>query len=392
MRTMQGSFAGRTFANTAACVDSILSEHFGYLSDSVKLDRYRRALAYVVRSGDVAVDLGCGSAILGLMCLRSGAGSVYAIEEGTIIQVARRAVAEAGFADQVQILSGRSYDVELPERADVVVCDHVGYFGFDYGVVELFADARRRFLKPGGILVPSEIHLSVAAVDSPTCREHIQRWRQGGIPAEYRWVGEVVANDKRAVTLQADELLSPAAPLATLVLGEDLPPFVSWTAEMTCERDGMLDGIAGWFDCRLAGDVWMTNSPLAHERLNRNQALLPLQEAVQVRAGERLRVTVMARQQDHVLGWVIELPDTGREYRHSTGLLLDQASLARGGPQRIARPNRRAAALQVVLGYCDGTRTVGEIEQLVRDQHPSLLNSDHELASFVRQALLWNTV
>src|SRR5690606_20151379 len=126
------------------------------------------------------------------------------------------------------------------------------------------------------------------AVDSPACREHIRRWRQDGIPAEYRWVGEIVANDKRAVTLQADELLSPAAPLATLVLGEDLPPFVSWTAEMTCLRDGMLDGVAGWFDCRLAGDVWMTNSPLAQERLQRSQALLPLQEAVEVRAGERL--------------------------------------------------------------------------------------------------------
>lgn len=373
-------------------MDSILSEHFGYLSDSVKLDRYRLALANVVRPGDVAVDLGCGSAILGLMCLRAGAGSVYAIEEGTIIQVARRAVAEAGFADRVQFLSDRSYDVDLPERADIVVCDHVGYFGFDYGVVELFADARRRLLKPGGTLVPSEIHLSVAAVDSPTCREHIRRWRQDGIPTEYHWVGEIVANDKRAVTLQADELLSPAAPLATLVLGEDLPPFVSWTAEMTCQRDGMLDGVAGWFDCRLAGDVWMTNSPLARERLDRHQALLPLHESVEVRAGERLRVTVMARQRDQVLGWVIELPDTGREYRHSTGLLLDQASLARGGPQRIARPNRRAVALQVVLGYCDGTRTVDEVEQLVRDRHPGLLTSDHELASFVRRVLLWNTV
>ena len=40
-----------------------------------------------------------------------------------------------------------------------MLCDHLGYFGFDYGIIELLQDARERFLKPRGIVVPSRVKL-----------------------------------------------------------------------------------------------------------------------------------------------------------------------------------------------------------------------------------------
>ena len=40
-------------------------------------------------------------------------------------------------------------------------------------------------------------------------------------------------------------MLAEAEQLATFKLGADAEAFQSWTAEFTCSRDGMLDGLAG---------------------------------------------------------------------------------------------------------------------------------------------------
>ena len=141
-------------------------EHFEYLADSIKLARFEAAINACVRANHKVVDLGCGTGVLGLMALKAGARHVYFIDHGPVIEVARRIVIDAGFEDRAAFYEASSFETELPEQADIVICDHVGYFGFDYGVLELFADAQHRFLKPGGILVPSSLDLWLAPIHS----------------------------------------------------------------------------------------------------------------------------------------------------------------------------------------------------------------------------------
>ena len=67
----------------------ILDEHRQYLSDSVRVAALSAAIHRVVKPGDIVVDLGAGTGILGLVACRAGASRVYAIEEGGMIEVAR---------------------------------------------------------------------------------------------------------------------------------------------------------------------------------------------------------------------------------------------------------------------------------------------------------------
>ena len=102
------------------------------------------------------------------------------------------------------------------EKVDIVLCDHVGYFGFDYDILKLLADARERFLKPNGIVVPGKIDVMLAPIESNQSRDLVTRWSDGSVPAEFDWVANAAANTKLAVDLKADELIADPASLGTL--------------------------------------------------------------------------------------------------------------------------------------------------------------------------------
>lgn len=371
----------------------MLQEHLGYLADAPRLDKFRRAIAAVVRPGDVVADLGCGSGILGLLALQAGAAHVYAIDDSAMLHVARETLARAGLAQRATFIQGRSQQVSLPARVDVAMCDHVGYFGFDYGIVELLADARRRFLKPGGAIVPARIALQLAAVESAAARRYTEDWRAERVPAEFHWLREKAVNAKHDIGLRPEDVLSSPVSPGTLELGADVPPYLSWQGELPIARDGLVHGLAGWFDCELAAGVGMSNSPLASDRIDRSQAFLPIDEPVPVKRGEALKATLMLRPADIVIGWVVESPAGDRRYGHSTwqGMPLAPEDLQRAHPERVPVPGSEALARGIVLGYCDGRRTVREIGAAVAREHPQLLPSAAELERFVAQVLAGDT-
>ena len=374
-------------------MSSVLEEHLGYVADSARLALFKTAIAATVQAGDRVADVGCGSAVLGLLCLQAGAAHVDAIDSTAAIEIARKSLTQAGWASRVNFIHGYSYQVDLPERVDVIICDHVGYFGFDYGLIGTLADARRRLLKPGGRLIPGRLRLQLGAVESEKSSQLAEGWQAPGIPSEFHWVRQHGVNTKHAVKLRSDEILSRPAELGFIDLASDSPDFFSWTVQLTMLRDGVLHGLAGWFECELAGDVWMTNSPLSECAIGRQQAFLPINEPLTVKAGEIISATVMARPADHLIAWEVSHPATGKKFSHSTwqGDLLMQEQLLRNRPDHAPRLSRNALAKSVVLGYCDGKLLVRQIQEIVLREHPDLLPSPEEIKRFVTAVLTGNT-
>ena len=367
----------------------MLDEHLGYVADRIRREQFQAAIAKSLKAGDRVADLGCGSGILGLLCLQAGAGRVYGIDSTAMLEVARETFSRAGWAERATFIRGHSHRIELPDPVDVVICDHVGYFGFDYGIVHTLQDARRRLLRPGGKLIPARIRLQLGAVESKSCRAKAEGWRAAGVPAEFHWLRQHTVNAKHAVELPPEAVLGPPGGLGDISLCADNPDFFAWTVELRIERDGVMHGLAGWFECELAEGVWMTNSPLAERRINRSQAFLPIAEAVPVRAGNVVQARIMARPADHLIAWIVEFPASGRRFHHSTwqGMLLAPEDLIRSQPNRTPCLSREGEARRAVLGYCDGQRTVREIEQAVLRDHPNLFPSSAEISRFVAQTL-----
>ena len=97
--------------------------HRTMICDRVRTGAFRRAIESVVRPGDIVLDVGAGSGILSVFAARAGAARVYAVERTPAAVLARELAAANGVAEIVRVIHGDVTDVELPERADVIVSE-----------------------------------------------------------------------------------------------------------------------------------------------------------------------------------------------------------------------------------------------------------------------------
>ena len=128
-------------------------------------------------------------------------------------------------------------------------------------------------------MIPAKVSLSLAAVESMSAHAKAGGWGAESIPSEFHWMRQHTVNTKHKVVLTPEEVLSSPAALGEIDLTRDVADFLSWTAELLMARDGVLHGLTGWFDCELATGVWMTNSPLVKQAIDRPQAFLPIDQA-----------------------------------------------------------------------------------------------------------------
>jgi type I protein arginine methyltransferase len=111
------------------------------LGDRLRMNAFRTAIDETVRKDAVVVDLGTGTGILAEWALRAGAARVYGIDfNRSMLDIA--AARLAGFGDRFVAVPGLSFDLELPERADVIVSETLGNLVDNESCVRILADAR----------------------------------------------------------------------------------------------------------------------------------------------------------------------------------------------------------------------------------------------------------
>lgn len=365
-----------------------LAEHIEYLTLPGRNAHYRAAIAATLAPGDRVADLGCGVGVLGLFCLEAGADRVWGIDDSDAIHLAREVMLKSGVADRYHCIAGSTFRTALPEQVDLIICDHVGFFGFDYGIIALMRDARRRFLKPGGAMIPQALDLMVAGVSSDDCLAKAAGWTQDAVPPQYRWLDHLSRNVRYSYPFSPSELIAAPVALGHVDFAEDAPDLYRFDAVLVATRAGRFDGVAGWFDCQLAGDVRMTNNPLVPESIRRSQAFLPAQESFAVEAGDEIGVTLRFRADDTMISWTIQPPGGARRQQLSTfnSTVLTPADLIKQ-PGRPLALSAEGKARAFVLGQVDGTRSAAEIAAQVLAEWPDMLPTEQAVRDFVASVL-----
>lgn len=371
----------------------MIDEHRLYLSDEARVSAFAAALADIVKPSDVVLDLGSGTGILGLLACRAGASRVYAVDGGGMAELARAIARANGLDNRVRVVNGHSTQIDLPERADVLVTDQIGHFGFDAGIVGYVADAKRRLLKGDARLVPSRIDLWVAPVEAADIADAIDFWDGRLASFDMRPVREMAANSGYPRALQPADLLGAPALGGSIDLCADRQTLLI-EAETTIAREGTLHGIGGWFSAQLSPHVVMSNSPLASNRISRRDIVFPVTCPTGVTTGDRVRTRMRILPDELVVSWTIEVhrrdaSTPGFRFEHSTwrGMLLAPEQLRRTKPDYVPRLTARGLARLSVLTLCDGRRMLADIEDEVYVRHSAIFRDRAAAAVFVAEVV-----
>ncbi|KAL2233202.1 UNVERIFIED_CONTAM: putative protein arginine N-methyltransferase 6 [Sesamum indicum] len=148
--------------------------------DQVRTQTYRNAI-FRNRdriAGKVVVDVGCGTGILSIFCAQAGARRVYAVDASDIAIQANEVVKANNLSDKIIVLHGRVEDVEIDDKVDVIVSEWMGYMLLYESMLGSVIIARDRWLKPGGLILPSFATLYMAPISHPDrYKESIDFWR-----------------------------------------------------------------------------------------------------------------------------------------------------------------------------------------------------------------------
>ncbi|GFP94001.1 probable protein arginine n-methyltransferase 6 [Phtheirospermum japonicum] len=157
-----------------------LGIHEEMIKDRVRTETYRNAILQhqETNCGKVVVDVGCGTGILSIFCAQAGAKRVYAVDASDIAVQANEVVKANNLSDTIIVLHGRVEDVEIEDKVDVIVSEWMGYMLLYESMLGSVITARDRWLKPGGLILPSYATLYMAPVShSDRYSESIDFWR-----------------------------------------------------------------------------------------------------------------------------------------------------------------------------------------------------------------------
>jgi hypothetical protein len=370
-------------------VSLVVDEHRQYLEDDTRVAAFRDALAEVVTPGAVVLDLGSGTGIQALLACRSGARHVYSIDSGGIGGLAREIARANGLTERVTVIRGLSTRLTLPEPVDVITGDQIGRFGFEAGLLDYWIDARDRFLKPGGTLIPSSIDLWAAPVELPDVWNRVAFWRHRPADFDFSPASEIAANTGYPAKAAARAVVAEPWRVATIDLKTGDGGVIRGETRTRITRSAVVHGLAGWFVARLSPGVTMTNSPLAESRIDRSHVFLPRADPLPVDAGDDLRIALHIIPGQLLITWNIDRADDVPARPQSTmrGMLLSREDLTKSAPTFIPRLTAWGRARQSVLELCDGRRQLQHIEQALYEAYPQLFPSRAHAAEFVAEVV-----
>lgn len=247
--------------------------HVAMLNDRARTASFLSGIREVVRPGDVVVDIGTGTGILSIAAVQAGAAHVYAIEASRIADIANSLFSANRMADRITLIRGWSTQVELPERADVLISEVIGNDPLSENVLGVMADAYKRLVKPHARCVPSGLQIFGLPVTLPSeikeqrliADDTLQNWstwyNMDFSPlAELAYKAPAYQLGRPQVARGWPTLSDPVL-LAEFDLQSITDQHVSQTIHVNAQASGQLDGLLLYFDLTLGPNTHFSTHP-----------------------------------------------------------------------------------------------------------------------------------
>jgi protein arginine N-methyltransferase 1 len=282
--------------------------HRTLIADKVRNDAFYRALKAVIEPGkSVVADVGAGTGLLGLMASRLGAKEVFLFETAEVAGVAAQ-VLKANKAKTCHLIPCHSTEFRDWLAVDVIVSETLGNYALEENIIATLADARRRFLKRGGAVIPSHITQYVAPVISSRVDDELRAWQRAGYGIDFSAAQVMSLNNVYVRSLKPDELLDGergAVVWDEVDLNRETRSTRKGRAEWRVSKPVTFYGFAAWWVAELVSGVTLSTGPSA-PRTHWEQLYFPLLEPIAAKSREVVVVELRSRSSEEAgthLAW-----------------------------------------------------------------------------------------
>ncbi len=262
--------------------------HRTLIADQVRNEAFFAALKAVIVPGkSVVADIGAGTGLLGLMASKLGAREVFLFETAEVAGVAA-AVLKANKAKNCHLIPCHSTEFRDKLSADIIVSETLGNYALEENIIATLADARRRFLKPDGHVIPNGLIQYVAPVVSPRIDEELRAWERVGHGLDLGVAQTMSLNNAYVRHLPPAEILDGCR--SAMVWDEvDLTTETKskrrGDAEWRLPRPAKIYGFATWWKAELVPGIGFSTGPLS-PRTHWEQLYFPLLAPIDAKASD----------------------------------------------------------------------------------------------------------
>jgi predicted RNA methylase len=136
------------------------------LYDTERTKQWKQAIEDIVKPGDVVVDAGAGTGILGVFAALDYAKKVYSVElQSRFCKLIENLAIKNGVSDKITVIHADATRLELPEQPDVVICELLCTGQFFEPQVQVINHLRQYF-KPTTMVIPRKIESFIQLLDA----------------------------------------------------------------------------------------------------------------------------------------------------------------------------------------------------------------------------------
>lgn len=277
------------------------------LADGVRNELFERALAAAIRPGETLVaDIGAGTGFLSFLAAKLGAREVLAIEHNEALLALAQQLAKKNRVRNIAWLGCNSAEIyELPP-VDLVVSETLGNYALEENILEILRDAKR-FLAPGGTLMPRTIEQFVAPVVNPAFHAELASWDRVGFGLDFAPARALGFNNLYVRRFRPDDLLGDAQRWDAVDLLGKYSSLRRNEVTFTAAFPVTINGFANWWRAELVPGLWLSTSP-QEAPTHWEQIYFPVAEPLHAHEGDGISIAITSDSRDGhgcLLKWIV---------------------------------------------------------------------------------------
>ncbi len=261
--------------------------HRTLIADTVRNDIIYQALRnHIVPGETVVADIGAGTGLLGMMAARLGAKEVFLYETAEVSAVTEAVIFDNGF-ENCHLMPCHSMEMHEPPTVDLIVSETLGNYAFEEDIIATLNDARERFLRPGGMILPSGVRQLMAPVTGARLDTELRVWASTGAAfgLDLSRAERMSLNNAYVRSLAVEELGGMAPEVwDDAAFDGDVAPSRAGAGRWRVERAAKIYGLAVWWEAVFGPQLVLSTGPDA-PATHWEQLYFPLMEPIEVAPG-----------------------------------------------------------------------------------------------------------